>query len=45
MGVEDELIWTSFSAQNPKFRFLEIFAIVNPIIIIEILATELQKTW
>ena len=39
MWVEDELIWMSFSAHNQKLRFLEIFAIVNTIIIFKILAT------
>ena len=38
MGMEDELIWTSFSAKMQKFRFSKIFAIVNPIIIFKILA-------
>ena len=38
MWVEDELIWTSFSVPNSKFMFLEIFAIVNHIIILKILA-------
>ena len=38
MWVEDELIWMSFSAYNQKLRFLEIFAIVNTIMIIKILA-------
>ena len=38
MWVEDELIWMSFSSQNKKFRFFEIFAIVNTIIFFKILA-------
>ena len=38
MGVEDELIWMSFSAQNLEFRFSEIFAIVNSILSLQILA-------
>ena len=39
MWVEDELIWMRFSTQNKKNWVLEIFAIVNPIVIFKILAT------
>ena len=38
MWVKDELIWINFSAQNQKIRFSEGFAIVNPIIILKVLA-------
>ena len=38
MWVEDELIWMSFSAQNQKNWFSEIFAFVNPIIILKVSA-------
>ena len=39
MWVEDEFIWMRFCTQNKKNRVLEIFAIVNPIVILKILAT------
>ena len=32
MRVTYDLIYMSFSAHNEAFRFLEIFAIVNPIV-------------
>ena len=45
MWVEDELIWTSFSAQNEKFRFSEILAIVNPIVNFKVLALAQIKSY
>ena len=45
MWVKYGLIWMSLSAQNEDFKFLEILAIVNPIVNVKVLALAQIKSY